>query len=64
MLGFYEGHAPRFVKRYADLGAVIVDALERYADEVRSGAFPEDQHTYKMPPEELERFARSSSPRR
>src|SRR5574337_2026887 len=39
MLGYYEGHAPRFVKRYADLGAVIQEALERYADEVRSGAF-------------------------
>jgi 3-methyl-2-oxobutanoate hydroxymethyltransferase len=63
MLGYYEGHAPRFVKRYADLGDVIVDALERYADEVRSGVFPEEQHTYKMPAEELEAF-RSSSPRR
>ena len=57
MLGYSEGHAPRFVKRYADLGDVIVDALERYADEVRSGTFPEEQHTYKMPAEELEAFA-------
>ena len=56
MLGYYDGHAPRFVKRYADLGAVIVDALGRYADEVRSGAFPEEQHAYKMPAEELEAF--------
>jgi 3-methyl-2-oxobutanoate hydroxymethyltransferase len=60
MLGYYEGHAPRFVKRYADLGEVIVDALERYADEVRSGTFPEEQHTYKMPAEELEQFVRGS----
>jgi 3-methyl-2-oxobutanoate hydroxymethyltransferase len=64
MLGYYEGNAPRFVKRYADLGDVIVDALERYADDVRSGAFPEEQHTYKMPADELEAFARSSSQRR
>jgi 3-methyl-2-oxobutanoate hydroxymethyltransferase len=64
MLGYYEGHAPRFVKRYADLGEVIVDALERYADEVRSGTFPEEQHTYKMPAEELEQFVKSLSPRR
>ena len=28
MLGYYEGHAPRFVKRYADLGEVITEALE------------------------------------
>jgi 3-methyl-2-oxobutanoate hydroxymethyltransferase len=52
MLGYYEGHAPRFVKRYAELGDAIVDALGRYAEEVRSGAFPEEQHTYKMPDEE------------
>ena len=62
MLGFYEGHAPRFVKRYAALGDAIVEALGRYADEVRSGAFPEEQHTYAMPAEEREAFdARASS---
>ena len=56
MLGFYEGQAPRFVKRYADLGEVIVDALTRYADEVRSGTFPEERHTYAMPEEERAAF--------
>ena len=56
MLGFYEGQAPRFVKRYADLGEVIVAALTRYADEVRSGVFPEERHTYAMPEEELAAF--------
>ena len=59
MLGYYEGHAPRFVKRYADLGDTIVEALGRYAEEVRSGAFPEEQHTYKMPADELEAFTQS-----
>jgi 3-methyl-2-oxobutanoate hydroxymethyltransferase len=56
MLGYYEGNAPRFVKRYADLGDVIVEALGRYAEEVRSGAFPEEQHTYAMPEEERAAF--------
>jgi len=56
MLGYYEGHAPRFVKRYAELGDAIVDALGRYAEEVRSGAFPDEQHTYKMPEEERAAF--------
>jgi 3-methyl-2-oxobutanoate hydroxymethyltransferase len=56
MLGYYEGHAPRFVKRYAELGDAIVDALGRYAEEVRNGAFPEEQHTYKMPDEERAAF--------
>jgi 3-methyl-2-oxobutanoate hydroxymethyltransferase len=56
MLGYYDGQAPRFVKRYADLGAAIVEALERYADEVRGGTFPEAQHTYGMPEEERAAF--------
>ena len=56
MLGYYEGRAPRFVKRYAELGEAIVDALSRYADEVRSGAFPEAQHTYGMPDDERAAF--------
>jgi 3-methyl-2-oxobutanoate hydroxymethyltransferase len=64
MLGYYEGNAPRFVKRYADVGEVIVDALERYAEDVRSGAFPEEQHTYTMPADELESFVKGSTPRR
>jgi 3-methyl-2-oxobutanoate hydroxymethyltransferase len=56
LLGIYDGHAPRFVKQYADLHSVIVDALERYVAEVRSGAFPEEQHTYAMPEDELAAF--------
>jgi 3-methyl-2-oxobutanoate hydroxymethyltransferase len=56
MLGYYEGHAPRFVKRYAALGDAITDALGRFAEDVRSGTFPEEQHTYKMPDEELVAF--------
>jgi 3-methyl-2-oxobutanoate hydroxymethyltransferase len=56
MLGYYEGHSPRFVKRYADLGDVITEALGRYAEDVRSGVFPEEQHTYAMPDEERAAF--------
>jgi 3-methyl-2-oxobutanoate hydroxymethyltransferase len=56
LLGLYEGHAPRFVKQYADLAPAIRRALETYATEVRSGAFPEEQHTYAMPEEELALF--------
>ena len=63
LLGLTEGHLPRFVKRYANLSREIRDALEAYAEEVRAGTFPEDEHTYEMPEEELERFRSSSSPR-
>jgi 3-methyl-2-oxobutanoate hydroxymethyltransferase len=56
MLGLYEGRSPRFVKRYADVAAITLDALERYAAEVRSGAFPDETHEYAMPEEELTLF--------
>jgi 3-methyl-2-oxobutanoate hydroxymethyltransferase len=56
LLGLYEGHSPRFVKRYADLAGEITRALEAYVAEVRSGAFPDEQHTYAMPEEELAVF--------
>lgn len=62
MLGYYEGRAPRFVKRYADLGAAIAEALERFADDVRSGAFPEQQHTYAMADEEAAAFEEGVTP--
>ena len=61
MLGYYDGHAPRFVKRYADVGDTIVEALGRYADEVRSGAFPEEQHTYAMPEDERAAFEQAKA---
>jgi 3-methyl-2-oxobutanoate hydroxymethyltransferase len=55
LLGYQEG-GPRFVKQYAKLGPEIQAALERYAEDVRAGAFPEAQHTYGIPAEELELF--------
>ena len=56
LLGLYDGRAPRFVKRYADLAGEIRGALGRYAADVRGGSFPEEQHTYSMPDEELALF--------
>jgi 3-methyl-2-oxobutanoate hydroxymethyltransferase len=56
LLGLYQGKSPRFVKRYAELAATIQEALEQYAADVRSGSFPEDEHTYSIPDEELASF--------
>ena len=56
LLGLTEGHLPRFVKRYASLSREIRDALEAYAGEVRSGAFPDEEHAYEMSEEELALF--------
>ena len=56
LLGLYDGPAPRFVKRYADLAAETRRALEAYAGEVRAGTFPDERHGYAIPAEELELF--------
>jgi 3-methyl-2-oxobutanoate hydroxymethyltransferase len=60
LLGLFETFSPRFAKRYADLGAEIRGALERFAADVRSGAFPAEEHTYAMPEAELEAFLSDS----
>ena len=45
MLGLTE-RTPKFAKRYANLEEVMRGAVERYADEVRAGKFPEAQHCF------------------
>jgi 3-methyl-2-oxobutanoate hydroxymethyltransferase len=56
LLGLTEGASPRFVKRYAEVGAVIADALKAYAEDVRRRTFPGESHTYGMPDAEREQF--------
>jgi 3-methyl-2-oxobutanoate hydroxymethyltransferase len=56
LLGLTAGHVPKFVKRYADLGPETLKALQAYVGDVRSGRFPEPQHTYAMPDDQRERF--------
>jgi 3-methyl-2-oxobutanoate hydroxymethyltransferase len=63
LLGLYAGRTPRFVKRYAEIAEQIAAALGQYVADVRSGAFPEEQHTYAIPDEELERFETALSAR-
>jgi 3-methyl-2-oxobutanoate hydroxymethyltransferase len=59
LLGVYAGHKPKFVKRYANIRQESLKGLRAYAEEVRAGRFPnEEEHTYSIPPEELEEFAR------
>lgn len=46
MLGMDETFKPRFVRRYATLGATIKAAVTRYVDDVRDGAFPSDAESF------------------
>ena len=47
MAGLTSGKVPKFVKRYADLAGVLADAAGRFAEEVRTGAYPTVDHTYR-----------------
>jgi len=47
MAGLNPGPLPRFVKQYADLRAVLSGAVHEWADEVRSGAYPAEEHSYR-----------------
>ncbi len=48
MLAMYSDFKPKFVKQYAQIGSVMKDAFRQYIDEVKSGAFPSEEHTFKI----------------
>ncbi|MCF0131730.1 MAG: 3-methyl-2-oxobutanoate hydroxymethyltransferase, partial [Pseudobutyrivibrio sp.] len=45
MLGMLP-QTPKFVKRYAEIGAAMKEAFNSYHDEVQNGSFPTPAHTY------------------
>jgi 3-methyl-2-oxobutanoate hydroxymethyltransferase len=47
LLGLTSGYVPRFVKAYADLKTAVTDAVGRFRDEVREGAFPDKEHFFR-----------------
>ena len=53
LLGIYDGHAPRFAKRYGELKALMVAGVAEYAAEVRGGVFPGPEHCYSIDEDEL-----------
>jgi 3-methyl-2-oxobutanoate hydroxymethyltransferase len=46
MAGFGSGRTPKFVKPYADLRGILLDAATRYRDDVVSGSYPDADHSY------------------
>jgi 3-methyl-2-oxobutanoate hydroxymethyltransferase len=56
LLGIYDGHAPRFAKRYGEMREQMVAGVAAYAAEVRGGSFPGPEHVYSIDDEELSAF--------
>jgi 3-methyl-2-oxobutanoate hydroxymethyltransferase len=56
LLGIREGLGARFVKRYANIQDEMAAGVAAYAEDVRTGRYPEPQHGYAIDPEELEAF--------
>ena len=46
LLGLFHGHQPKFVRRYAELGAGMRDAFARYVADVKARRFPSDAESY------------------
>jgi 3-methyl-2-oxobutanoate hydroxymethyltransferase len=51
LLGLSFGHAPKFTRRYADVGEIISRAAAQYCRDVQQGSFPSDEESYHMPME-------------
>lgn len=54
LLGLSTGHVAKFVRRFADLRADAIRGLSAYATAVRHHEYPAPEHTYGIPPEELD----------
>jgi 3-methyl-2-oxobutanoate hydroxymethyltransferase len=56
LLGIYDGHVARFVKRYATVREEMIRGVTAFADEVRARRYPEEEHGYTMAPDEIARL--------
>lgn len=56
LLGVFTDFKPKFTKRFANLTEVAVGGIQQYVREVKEGIFPDDDHTYGVDENELEKF--------
>jgi 3-methyl-2-oxobutanoate hydroxymethyltransferase len=56
LLGIYDGHAARFVKRYGNIREQMIKGVSEFAADVRARRYPEPEHGYTMAPDEIERM--------
>ncbi len=56
ILGLFERFVPKFVKQYINLSSQIKEAVSKFKEEVESGDFPKDEHSFHMDPEEAKKL--------
>lgn len=56
MLGMFTDFKPKFVKHFANVGELMKEAFTQYDASVKDGSFPEEQHTYQMSDEVIEKL--------
>lgn len=59
LIGAFDTFKPKFAKRYANISQTATNAFAEFASDVRSGNFPDDDHSYKMKPEEVEKLKKA-----
>ena len=57
LLGVFTDFKPKFTKRYTNLTEIAVGGISAYVQEVKNGAFPDDEHSYGVDEKEYEAFA-------
>ncbi|WFA08656.1 3-methyl-2-oxobutanoate hydroxymethyltransferase [Tissierella sp. Yu-01] len=53
LLGIFDAFIPKFVKRYANMGQEMVNAMNKWSKEIDEGIFPESEHEFNMKVEAL-----------
>jgi 3-methyl-2-oxobutanoate hydroxymethyltransferase len=61
LLGLFDRFMPRFVKQYAQVGQLVLQSLQAFAEDVHSGQFPSEEHTYSIGEQELKVFLDETS---
>ncbi len=62
-IGMFEAFTPRHAKRYAEVGAILREALERFNREIKERAYPGPEHSFRIGADELRAFLAAAEER-
>lgn len=48
LIGQFQAFTPKFVRKYCNVAEVVTNAMKQYVEEVKQGAFPTEEHCYRM----------------